>query len=106
MTDDIDFGAEEAALLGGVIGFAEESLREENRLPDDSDPDIEPSNDGDVNLRLFRNGHPDLYKHIVKTVIRQRLRWQNESAAMQENADEIAAMNRCESMAKKSQKDE
>ncbi|KKL86841.1 hypothetical protein LCGC14_1940700 [marine sediment metagenome] len=71
MDGDGDFGIDDAALLGGVIGFAEESIREEEAgLVDEKLEDIEvnPSKITDVDLRLFYNGNPELFNHVVNTV--------------------------------------
>jgi hypothetical protein len=68
---DGDFGIDDAATLGGIMGFAEESMREEEtRLEEDSFDDIEidPRTIKDINLRLFYNGNPALFKHVVNTV--------------------------------------
>ncbi len=71
MDGDGDFGIDDAALLGGIMGFAEESIREEEAgLVDEKLENIEinPEKIDDVNLRLFYNGNPELFNHIVNTV--------------------------------------
>lgn len=71
MDGDGDFGIDDAALLGGIIGFAEESIREEEAgLVDEKLEDIEvnPSKITDVDLKLFYNGNPELFNYVVNTV--------------------------------------
>ncbi len=68
---DGDFDIQDAAILGGIMGFAEESIREEEAgLSDEKFEDIEvnPSKITDVDLRLFYNGNPELFNHVVNTV--------------------------------------
>lgn len=68
---DEDFDIQDAAILGGIMGFAEESIREEEAgLVDEKLEDIEvnPNKIDDINLRLFYNGNPELFNHVVNTV--------------------------------------
>lgn len=72
---DGDFGLDDAALLGGMMGFAEESIREEEKIFREEYKDIEvnPDDIPDVNMRLFYNGNPDLFNHIVNIVRKHAL---------------------------------
>jgi hypothetical protein len=76
------------------MGFAEESMRAEDEIPDDvEDPDVEfqePLNSGDLIIRLFRNGHPKEYEWLVKKIIEQRLAWA-EAERLRSQDDEEAA---------------
>lgn len=80
-----DFGWDDAFLLGGIVGFAEESMREEDEItnnldnPEDFDtapqeiPDLQTPKDTIV--KLFKNGHPTEYSWMVKKIAEQRLEW-------------------------------
>lgn len=62
------------------MGFAEESMREEDAVLEDveelDDVDFqEPLNSGDLIIRLFRAGHPKEYDWLVRKIIKQRLEW-------------------------------
>jgi len=74
-----DFDWDDATSLGGIIGFAEESIREEDAVLEElDDPDVdyqEPANSGDLIIRLFKSGHPKEYEWLVKKIIEQRLAW-------------------------------
>lgn len=91
--DDFDWG--DATLLGGLMGFAEESMRAEEAVleePDElEDPDVafqEPANSNDLIIRLFRNGHPEEYERLVKRIIAQRLASARVAAKQEEKSDE------------------
>jgi|WetSurSiteA1Bulk_404760.scaffolds.fasta_scaffold00299_21 hypothetical protein len=90
--DDFDWG--DATLLGGIIGFAEESMREEDAIPEElDDPDVnyqEPANSGDLIIRLFKSGHPKEYEWLVKKVIEQRLAWaEAERQRLEKDEEEL-----------------
>jgi hypothetical protein len=92
MDMDNDFDWNDATLLGGLMGFAEESMRAEDKtLEDIEDPDVEfqePANSGDLIIRLFRSGHPKEYEWLVKKVIEQRLAWaEAEKVRPQDDAE-------------------
>ena len=84
MMDFDDFDWEDAAILGGIIGFVEESIREEERgFDDDTDDDtleerMREAVDRDVNLLQFRRENPQLYDFILKKVIEQRIKWRRD----------------------------
>jgi hypothetical protein len=68
---DGDFDIQDAAILGGIMGFAEESIREEEAKPAEEkfeDIEVNPNEITDINLRLFYNGNPALFNHVVNTV--------------------------------------
>ena len=72
-----DFDIEDAAIAGGILGFVEESSREEEEelyeeLEDliDNAEDLEfPSN---IAIRLLRNENPDLVNHLFKRALESR----------------------------------
>lgn len=78
MMDFDDFDAEDAAVLGGIIGFAEESVREEN-APDPSEPeswdsdDIEPEPRMSISIRrqLDMLG-PEMREAVLSSVMEFR----------------------------------
>jgi hypothetical protein len=90
MDGEFDWG--DAALLGGIMGFAEESMREEDmQLEEMEDPEvefIEPINSGDTIIKLFRSGHPKEYEWMVKKIIEQRLAWAEAERQRLERDDE------------------
>lgn len=89
---DGDFDWNDATLLGGLMGFAEESMRSEDEsLEEVEEPEVEfqePINSNDLIIRLFRNGHPKEYEWLVKKVIEQKLAWAQAEAARAEKDDE------------------
>lgn len=99
MFDD-GFDAKDAAILGGVIGFAEESMREEDReLEEEIEeifPDEEPSKN--ASLAAFRRSNPELYHKILRIAINQRITWAQERRDYEEVKDELIAMERCEAL--------
>lgn len=96
---DGDFTAEDAAVVGGMMGFAEESVREENQeLPELSEDqsDIESAADNEVNLRLIRNANPELFRYIISIAQRQSIKWAQERREREAVSDELEAMARSE----------
>lgn len=91
-----DFGAEDAAALGGMFGFAEEAAREENKS--EKDP-IELNEDGvldeklldDADLRLLRNQDPAFFYHIVEKVKEHKRAFEveKERKALMEESEQI-----------------
>ena len=79
-----DFDWEDATILGGIMGFAEESAREE-RMKDPSEPCYEEcfmsSDDTESKLtlkqqlRLLENMNPDLAQYIIEKVKEQKKYW-------------------------------
>ncbi len=97
--NDGDFGLDDAALLGGMMGFAEESIREEEKIFREEYEDIEinPDDISDVNMRLFYNGNPDLFKHIINTVRRHAA---NGRMIAQMKKDKAEVQHELDAMAK------
>jgi len=100
MFDD-EFDTQDAVVIGGIMGFAEESLREENQEFDDIEledliPDTPP--DRDASLAAFKRSNPELYRKIVHTIVKQRIMWAQERKDFEEVKDELRAMARCEAM--------
>jgi len=67
-----DFDAEDAAIIGGVMGFAEESISAENNVEEFNelamkDLDVEKM---PLNLRMYAKAHPHQFLHILETVIK------------------------------------
>jgi hypothetical protein len=101
MTDKFDIT--DMAFLGGVVGFVDEALAEENQFQDEDGPDpldVVSNNSvpNDVNIRLFRNGHPDLYEHIVRTISNQQKEWAKEREARESIQPELDALAKCEKL--------
>ena len=105
------FDAEDAAIIGGIMGFAEESMREENRQPDEVEEDVDmPSgSDVDVTMRLLRNENPDLFDYVVKAVLKHKRQWakarrerEQHMRDMAEVSHELEAMARTECVLEKS----
>ncbi|KKN34068.1 hypothetical protein LCGC14_0797390 [marine sediment metagenome] len=89
--NDGDFDIQDAAILGGIMGFAEESIREEESgLVDEKLENIEvnPEKIDDVNLRLFYNGNPKLFNHVVNT-IRKHIATAKARRQMKDDMEEV-----------------
>lgn len=101
MFDD-GFDAEDATILGGAMGFAEESMRaEEEGLNEDAEEeDFDVSELKEVNLRLVYNTNPGLFKYIVKLIRKQKEKWANDRRAREEVAEELEALEKSEAMLK------
>jgi len=96
--DKLDSG--DIIFMAGAIGLADESIQEENQFDNDVedpigllDPPVERNN---VNVRLFRNGHPELYDHIVETIAKQRVEWAESKRIKAEVQHELDALDECE----------
>jgi len=64
--DDLDA---RAAILGGAIGFAEESLQIENEAFKENDEELEIDDSTlPFNLRVFKEEYPKMFKEVVKSV--------------------------------------
>ena len=76
MFDD-GFDIEDATIIGGIMGFAEESMREENRQPDEIEEEIEEPRGRSVSvtMRLLKNENPNLFAYVVKKVIEHKRKW-------------------------------
>lgn len=90
-----DFGWDDAALLGGTIGFAEESVRKEDEIPESPIEDssielVDPINADDTIIRLFKSGHPREYEWLVRRIIEQRLEWAAAEKVQPQDSDEAA----------------
>jgi len=72
-----NFGIEDAAIVGGLLGFADEAIRDEQEDEngydgDDAEIDIDPEQITDIDLRLFYNENPELFEFLVKKIIEFR----------------------------------
>ena len=77
MFDD-GFDMEDATIIGGIMGFAEESIREENRQPDEIDEEPEGMPSGrsvSVTMKLLKNENPGLFAYVVKKVLEHKRKW-------------------------------
>ena len=105
------FDVEDATIIGGIMGFAEESMREENRLPDEPDTeDYEPTSEvnnrhKDLVMRLLENENPGLFAYVVKKVLEHKRKWAEyrankvrDMADRESVAHEIEAMDKTEEM--------
>jgi len=99
---DDGFDAEDATIIGGIMGFAEESIREEDRLPEDieeiDDADIAEQN---INMKLLRNENPSLFAYVIEKVIEHKRKWAEARRQREQNMrdfnevqHEIAAMKK------------
>jgi len=105
---DGKFGAEDAAMLGGIMGFAEESMREEefsdNNIGDGSVENFVDQQLEEPNLRLIYNMNPQMFMFIANTVIKQQKKWRRqrllrESEAIDnEFAHELRALEETEAL--------
>jgi hypothetical protein len=99
---DDGFTNEDAAVLGGIIGFAEESLRVENEDPEaeeylpEEESGVESSAVEEENLRLIRNGNPELFRYIVSIARKQAKKWARDREDRKVVAEELEAMAKCE----------
>ena len=81
MIFDDGFDASDAALLGGVLGFVEESIkaeeggeREFDEMADEA-IDNYVANGVDTQLRLLYNDNPGLVQHLIKRAYESRARY-------------------------------
>lgn len=100
---DGDFTNADAAAVGGMMGFAEESMREEERGLEDPDTtalsrEVKEESFSDERLRVFSRSYPELFEHIVKIASRQTEQWRKDREAREEVKDELEAMAACEEM--------
>lgn len=97
---DGKFDSGDAAILGGIAGFVEESLKEENIESDEELEEIRinPKDLKEPNLRLIYNSDPEFFNYIVNTIRRQNLEWRRDRLARESVADELKAIERCEQM--------
>ncbi len=108
---DDGFDAEDAATIGGAMGFAEESMRiEDEGLFEEPEPvleDLKPFEINEVNLQIFKNTNPGLFKYIVGLVARQKRLWRKKLAIMrsEESNGELEALARTERLLEESEDD-
>ena len=102
---DGDFGADDAAIIGGIMGFAEEAIRDENRELDELDIDdmmMDSRIEKDIDLASFRRSYPELFKHILYTIVVQKYRWarnrRQEQLDLESVKDELDALARTEAL--------
>lgn len=98
---DDGFDAEDACILGGVMGFAEESMRAEEEEPKETpeeETEIDSSEIKGTDLRLIYNMNPGLYKYIANIVRKQKIKWEKDKLARESVAEEIAALEESEAM--------
>jgi len=96
---DDGFDIEDATFLGGAIGFAEESIRAEEAVPDkdlEEDIEVDPSHLKDENLRLIYNMNPGLFKYVVNTIRKQTNKWRKDRLDRQEVEEELEALRKTE----------
>ena len=96
---DDGFDAEDALVLGGTIGFAEESIKSEEEGLDNApeeDIDIDMSEIKEVNLRLIYNMNPDLFRYIMRIAKRQKDRWKKDRLARESVQEELVCLDKSE----------
>lgn len=91
-----DFGIEDAAIIGGILGFADEAIKVEQEGEEDTKDtidsiEIEPEEISDRHLRSFCRGHPELFKYMVRKTIEFK-----RKAVMQRHIDAIERETRWE----------
>ena len=78
---DMDFGdfvLPDAAIIGGILGFADEAIRAEQEGEseynddDDTEIDVDPEQISDIDLRLFCKENPEVFRFLVKKTIEFR----------------------------------
>lgn len=84
-----NFEIEDAAIMGGILGFADEAIKaeqedEENIKDAVEDIEIEPEEISDEHLRSFCREYPELFKYMVKKTIEFR-----RKAAVQRYIDAV-----------------
>jgi hypothetical protein len=98
---DDGFDAEDACILGGILGFAEESMQAEEegseKAPEE-EIEIDSSEIKGTDLRLIYNTNPGLYKYIANIVRKQKIKWEKDRLARESVAEEIAALEESEAM--------
>jgi len=93
--DDDGFDFEDATTLAGAMGFAEESLREEEVWLGDEEekPDsFEPPSE--ANLRLVYNQDPEFFMWLVKLIKKQNREWARKAQDKKAISDELKAIER------------
>lgn len=100
---DGDFTNADAAAVGGMMGFAEESMREEERGLEDPETtalskEVKEASFSDERLRVFSRSYPELFEHILMIASRQTEQWRRDREAYEEVKDELEAMEACEAM--------
>jgi hypothetical protein len=96
---DDGFDAEDACVLGGTMGFAEESMRAEEEDPEEpleKEEDVSPSEIEEINLRLIYNMNPGLFNYIVRIAKKQRARWEKDRLAREAVEEELKAIRESE----------
>ncbi len=90
-----DFGIEDAAAIGGLLGLTEEAGEDENKQPDlfdepEDDP-ISVEDITDIDMRLLYNQDPEFFRNIVRKVKEQRKQWEilKEQKRIKEESEEI-----------------
>lgn len=82
-----DLGIEDAAIIGGILGFADEDIRAEQEGEEDindttEDVEIDPEEISNERLKSFCLEHPELFRYMVRKTIEFR-----EKAAIQRDID-------------------
>lgn len=100
---DGGFDAEDACILGGAMGFAEESMRAEEKDSEkaterEEEIEIDSSEIKGTDLNLIYNMNPGLYKYIANIVRKQKAKWEKDRLARESVAEELAAMEKSEAM--------
>jgi hypothetical protein len=106
---DDGFDMEDATIIGGIMGFAEESIREEEKRPDEveEDYDISDVKTNDVTMKLLKNENPGLFAYVVKKVIEHKKLWAKAIQQKKEDMSEIEAVkHELEAMARLEEDDE
>lgn len=97
---DGEFTTEDAAILGGAIGFAEESIQIEEKDAEEP-PGVETSDTEsdameETDLRLIRNANPSLFRYVLEVARKQSKRWARDRKDREVVAEELEAMAKCE----------
>jgi len=100
-----EFDAKDAAIIGGAVGFVEESLRNENvtfEENDDGEVDVDPKMLNSNDLRIAYNTDPHLFKYIVNIIIKQKKKWKERrewlESLSEDSLHELRAIEKTEKM--------
>jgi hypothetical protein len=96
---DDGFDVEDATILGGAMGFAEESMKAEEESPEEiSEEEIEVdlSEIKDTDLRLIHNMNPSLFRYIINIIQKQRAKWERDRLDRESVREELIALEESE----------
>jgi len=104
ISDDGEFDTGDALLLGGAMGFAEESMRVEDQQMHEAparkiaQPDLPEFRSAD--MQIFKNTNLALFQYIVALVANQKAIWRKKLSAIKQNDinHELEALSKSEAL--------